>query len=140
LEWIDYFSDAHTWLYPLAVLVQFARAIPPHGIFSDVPFAEAANNPLWTIKYEIAAYVGLAAFAHVGLIRRLVPLLMALSITLAVFLLAPQSSDPDSNSWFYQLGRYGFCFLLGSFACHLRERLLLSPIFLLLPASLIVGC
>jgi peptidoglycan/LPS O-acetylase OafA/YrhL len=65
----EYFSDSHTYLYPLSVAVAFGDAIPPAGIFESVPVPGAINIPLWTIRYELAAYVGLAVFAATGLSR-----------------------------------------------------------------------
>jgi len=130
LRLIDYFSDAHTWMYPVAVLFEFARATSPHQIFPHGPYAEAANNPLWTIKYEIAAYIGLAVFFHFGLVRKSAAAIAALILTLLIFIFAPHSEQPDGSAWLYQLGRYGFCFLLGVLAgigCHSRHVFLLYP-------------
>jgi peptidoglycan/LPS O-acetylase OafA/YrhL len=139
LRWVDYFTDAHTWLYPVAVLVQFARAVPPHEIFSSGPYAEVANEPLWTIKYEIAAYIGLAIFFRFGILNRTFSLFLALAVALGIFVLAAPSLDGQGGVyWLYQLGRYGFCFLLGVIAYHFRERLSLSPLLLILPATLVL--
>lgn len=139
LRWIDYFTDAHTWLYPVAVLVQFARAVPPHEIFSSGPYAEAANEPLWTIKYEIAAYIGQAILFRFGLLNRTSSLFLALAVVLGIFVLAaPSPNGQDGVYWLYQLGRYGFCFLLGVIFYHFRERLSLSPLLLILPATLVL--
>lgn len=139
LRWFDYFTDAHTWLYPVAVLVQFARAVPPHEIFSSSPFAEAANNPLWTIKYEIAAYVGLAIFFRLGLFRLSSALFLAVAFALGAFLFAaPPSEGQENASWLYQMGRYGFCFLLGVVGYHFRDRLPLSPWLLIFSEALVL--
>lgn len=140
LRWVDYFGDAHTWLYPAAILVQFARAVPPHEIFANLPFSEAANNPLWTIKYEIVAYVGLAVFFRLGLMRRPVALFAALALSFVLFMSFPASHDPAGSSWPYQLGRYGFCFLLGMIAFHYRHRLSLSADLLMFPTAMLLIC
>lgn len=139
LRWSDYFTDAHTWLYPAAVLVQFARAVPPHEIFSISLFAEAANDPLWTIKYEIVAYIGLAIFFRIGLLRRTTALFLALAFALGTFVFAaPLFEGQENASSLYQIGRYGFCFLLGVVAHHFRNRLSLSPWLLILPVALVL--
>lgn len=139
LRLVDYFTDAHTWFYPAAVLVQFAQAVPPHEIFSSGPYAEAANDPLWTIKYEIVAYVGLAIFYRLGLLRRISALLLALAIALGIFVFAAPLSDGQHHAgWFYQLGRYGFCFLLGVLCYHFRDRFSLSPWLLTVTAALVL--
>lgn len=139
LRWVDYFTDAHTWLYPVAVLVQFAHAVPPHEIFSSGPYAVAANEPLWTIKYEIVAYIGLAIFFRFGRLHRTFSLFLALTVALGIFVFAaPLPDGQDGTYWLYQLGRYGFCFLLGVIAYHFRDRLSLSPLLLILPATLVL--
>lgn len=61
---------------------------------------------------------------------------MVLGLSLGVFLLAPKSSELEANAWLYRLGRYGFCFLLGAFAYHLRDLIPVSPTLLPLPAIL----
>jgi peptidoglycan/LPS O-acetylase OafA/YrhL len=137
---LDYFTDAHTWFYPAAVLMQFARATPPPGIFSNLPIADAANNPLWTIKYEIAAYVGLAIVFGLGLFRRTGALLLSLLAAAAIFLLAGEFlREARESAPAYQLGRYGFCFLLGVVAYHFRQQFSLSPWLLALTAGLVVA-
>ena len=139
LRLVDYFTDAHTWLYPAAVLVQFGQAVPPHEIFSSGPYAEAANDPLWTIKYEIVAYVGLAIFCRFDLLRRTSALRLALAVALGIFVFAaPLSEGQHFAGWLYQLGRYGFCFLLGVLGYHFRDRFSLSPWLLILPAALVL--
>lgn len=135
----DYFTDAHTWLYPAAVLIQFARATPPHGIFSSLPIADAVNNPLWTIKYELVAYVGLALLFGLGLFRRTSVLLLSLLAAAAIFLLAGELlREARENAPTYQFGRYGFCFLLGVVAHHFRQTLSLSPWLMVPTAGLVV--
>ena len=136
---LDYFADAHTWLYPLAVLVQFARAIPPHGILTGAPFSEAANDPLWTIKYEIVAYIGLAGLHYFRVLRSAPVLLASLAIALATFLVAHSVPDePGGTTWVYQLGRCTFCFLLGVLAHRFKDWLSLSPRLLVLSGAVVL--
>ena len=125
---VEYFSDAHTWAYPFAVLVQFAKAVPPHHIFAQLPFAEQANSPLWTIKYEILAYMVLAAFSYAGWTRRPILLWLALGSALALFTAQAAAESVSHTSHLYQLGRYGFCFALGMIAYRYRDRVSLSPV------------
>jgi peptidoglycan/LPS O-acetylase OafA/YrhL len=134
LSLTDYFGDAHTWLYPFAVLVQFANAVPPHGIFSQPPFPEAANEPLWTIKYEIAAYIGLAMLMCVGALQRRWPTVACLILSCGAFVLLHQERESLIYSFPYQSSRYAVCFLLGVLAYSFRERLNVSPTWLTLTA------
>lgn len=82
----DYFADARTWLYPLAVIV-IARAEPPHGVFTTAPFSEIPYDPLWTLKCELAAYAGLALLQLCGLLRSAMVLVAMILITGSVYIL-----------------------------------------------------
>lgn len=135
----EYFADAHTYLYPVAVLVQFSKAVPPHEIFSTSLFPYAANDPLWTIKYELAAYIGLAVFFLLGVHRRPSVLFAALVVTSTIMMaIGPLPHEESSYAWLYNLGRYGFCFLVGVLAFHFRYRFPLS-LWLLLPSIALVA-
>ena len=135
----DYFNDRHTWAYPFAVLVEFAKAVPPHHIFAQLPYPEEANTPLWTIKYEILAYVVLAAFSAAGWTRRPVALWGALGFALVLFTAQAAMESVGHTSHLYQLGRYGFCFALGMIAYHYRDRVPLSPGWLAASVLLVVA-
>ncbi len=137
----EYFSDPHTWLYPATVLVQFSRATAPNGIFSHLPIAGDVNNPLWTLKYELIAYVVLAIIFSFSYLRRTSSLLVALALSLAVFVSAPYFVEKiHFGSSVYQLGRYEFCFLIGVIAFRFRDRISLSPWYLPISLALVVAC
>lgn len=136
---LEYFSDPHTWIYPFAILVEFAKAAPPHHVFQGLPYAEAVNTPLWTIKYEILAYGVLAAFSAAGWTRRTGTLWGALAFALVLFTAQAAMEQVGDTSHLYQLGRYGFCFTLGMMAFHYRDRLSLSPLWFLGPVLLVAA-
>lgn len=137
---VDYFADARTWLYPFSVIVQFAQAAPPHGIFSTAPFFEVSNDPLWTIKYELAAYAGLALLQLMGLLRTAAVLTAVILTATAVFILtAPLATGISGSFWLYHLSRYGFCFLIGALAFNLRNYVPLSPWLLLVTSAIAVA-
>jgi peptidoglycan/LPS O-acetylase OafA/YrhL len=137
----DYFSDAHTWFYPATVLVQFSRAHAPSGIFDHVPLAGDVNNPLWTLKYELLAYIGLAILFGLRVLRRTTGLLIALIAALALFVSAPTFVDRlHFGSSVYQLGRYEFCFLLGVVAYRFRDHIPLTGWPIVGTAALVVAC
>ncbi|HWK93922.1 MAG TPA: acyltransferase [Pseudolabrys sp.] len=135
---LDYFSDPHTWIYPFAILVEFAKAAPPHHVFQGLPYAEAVNTPLWTIKYEILAYGVLAAFSAAGWTRRTGTLWGALAFALVLFTAQAALENVGDTSHLYQLGRYGFCFTLGMMAFHYRERVSLALAWFLGSVLLVV--
>jgi len=136
---ISYFTDLHTWLYPAAVMVEFAKANPPPHIFSGAAFSEAVNNPLWTVKYEIMAYVGLAILYRVGLLHKTPVLLLVLGLAFAMLVILGPAPD-DGPASFNHAARYGFCFLLGVVAHHFRDRVPVSPWLLIASAGLAFMC
>ena len=124
----DYFTDAHTWLYPFTVIIKFARAEPPHGVFTTAPFAEIPNDPLWTLKYELAAYAGLALLQLCGLLRSWMALVAMILIAGSVYILtAPMILNSSISAWPFHMGRYGFCFILGALAYRFRHSIPLTP-------------
>lgn len=125
-HFIDYFTDRRTWLYPAMVMVEFAKAGPPPGIFSEAVFKEAVNNPIWTIKYEIIAYIGLAILFRLGFLHKTSILLLSVAFAFAMVVVLGPAPDMGAAS-FNHLARYGFCFLLGVLAYHFRHRLSVSP-------------
>ncbi len=109
----DYFADAHTYQYPFSVLFFFNNATAPHGIFADLPRPGSVNGSLWTIRYEIIAYLCLALAAAVGVLRTRFGsslLLAAAGLAMAfIELVWVGAQDTPLES----LSRYGFSFLLG---------------------------
>lgn len=117
----EYFVDAHTYQYPLSILVFFNNATPPHGIFLDLPRPGQVNGSLWTIRYEVAAYLALAAGYAVGVFRTRLGtslLLSAAGLAIAfVELIWMSAQDTPIES----LARYSFSFLLGVNFYHWRS-------------------
>ena len=108
-----YFSDLHTFLYPFAVLIHFSSATPPQGIFTGLPVAETVNDPLWTIRYEITAYLCLALLFGLRLLRGAASAGMFLLVMLLMMLAHGRGWLGPDHSPLEQLARYGFCFLVG---------------------------
>ncbi len=126
LRTIDYFTDAHTWFYPVAVMVEFAKATPPPHIFSGVLLSEVVNNPLWTIKYEILAYIGLAILFRLGLFHKTSALILSVAVVLGTLVIVGPAPD-IGPVLLNHAARYEFCFLLGVAAHHFSARLPVSP-------------
>lgn len=136
----DYLGNADTWFYPFSVLLKFAKATPPPGIFLNLPYAGAVNDPLWTIKYEVAVYIGLALLhllrlSNCGIV--LAALLMTSSIVFVIT--SSMSTDTGGMAFPYHMSRYSLCFLLGVAAFRYRERLHLSPWLLAISGAFVLA-
>lgn len=128
----EYFSSIETYLYPLDAVVRFADASPPPGIFENVPVSGVVNEPLWTIRYEVLAYIGLATLAAAGLFPNPIGITIATLGAIAAFGATEAFPDIATNAPFVgSLARFGLCFMLGVAAYALRHRLVLSYAFLL---------
>jgi peptidoglycan/LPS O-acetylase OafA/YrhL len=133
----EYWGDLHTWVYALGVPVFFQHATPPHEIFTTVPLAGSVNNPLWTIKYEVAAYVALAICSVIGVLRSRDGVLLSTAIIFGLLVIFESDSDEGLRSALHQVARFGFCFMLGVLAYFYRERLPVSWAFL--PLTLLIA-
>lgn len=138
----DYFSDAHTFLYPLAILVQFNEAVPPHGLFETVPYPDNVNEPLWTIRYELAAYAGLVIATAIGLFRSAAGLALSCLAILALYgLVTSKPALTGDIQGFYNLSRFAICFMIGVVAYRFRREIRLSALiaFLLLGGTALLA-
>ncbi len=127
----EYFTDARTYLYPITLPFAFGDAIPPYGVFEVNPVAGIVNDPLWTIRYELAAYLGLALLVAIGLFRSVAGLAVACVAVVGYFIVFEIYPDLGGEvHGFASLARFGFCFMLGVVAFALRDRIVLSPILL----------
>ncbi|WP_108396092.1 acyltransferase family protein [Devosia submarina] len=120
----EYFTNPATWIYPLLMPVFFSQTdLPGAFLFGMEP--GQVNIPLWTIKYELIAYL---AFLGIPLLkvfgsRAAMAALVFLFGTLVVIGYQTHAFDA---SFAGSLIRFGFCFALGMLAFTCRDRIVLS--------------
>jgi len=56
----EYWSSGQTWTYPIQVLGFLDTSQGPAGMFADLPWAGEFSATLWTLRYEMIAYVAAA--------------------------------------------------------------------------------
>jgi len=61
LDAAEYWTRPQTWLYPVQVLGFLDTSQGPAGIYADLPRAGEFSATLWTLRYEVIAYVAAAA-------------------------------------------------------------------------------
>ncbi|WP_034387917.1 acyltransferase family protein [Hellea balneolensis] len=112
------FTSLDTWSYALRVLFMGDPQWAPGGIFAG-NLEEDFNGPLWTIRYEMAAYF-LAAFAFfIGLAKRLWTTVLMFLVVQITYICAPLVVDVSvlpASIW--PLFRLSSCFLLGMVLWH----------------------
>lgn len=110
----DYFAAPETLAYPFSVPLLFNTAALP-GVFAFGVEPFNINTPLWTVKYELLAYIGFTGFAATGLWPRrhwavIVTGTLGMVLTITTFTQALEGNPVGS------LLRFGFCFALGHLA------------------------
>ena len=111
-------TSFETWSYALRVLLMGDPEGAPGGIFAG-NLEEDFNGPLWTIRYELAAYVLAALAFFVGLAKRLWTTILMLVGVAGVYFLAPLLFDvSDLPASIMPLFRLSTCFLLGMTLWH----------------------
>lgn len=123
----DYYFDWRTWVYPLSVPFNFQHATPPPLVFENTPVAGAVNNPLWTIKYEIFAYIGLGIFASIGLLQKRWHALALLFVAAVIMIVLQPFEYNTLVGPLFQATKFAACFLLGVSAYSLRGSVPISP-------------
>lgn len=124
-----YITDTQTIKYFLGCLsIVFVKYELP-GVFTANPL-RAVNGSLWTLRYELLCYVGIAAAGCVGLfklphLRKMILLVgIVLSSMLLIWLDATgYGQSNDTLGMLYELERLSMCFLLGSLYSEFEGRI-----------------
>jgi len=135
LSFGEYWSQGQTWAFPVMLLSQADPMAGLPGVFDGSPQGYYANGPLWTIRYEIMAYVGVGALMMTGLFRNRfqvlswVLLAMIGSVAYATFGYSGIGDDTIGT-----LARFAPAFLIGGGIYVLRDEFTLSPALIALSA------
>lgn len=140
LGWREYWASTQTWFYPINVLGFLDTSQGPAGIFSDNPWAGEFSAPLWTLRYEVIAYVGAALLffspwpwgrlGHLGI--------FVLTVTGHVLI---SVYWPEAPALVQSAARLSAAFTLGMVVHGWRHRIpvLPYPVFVALPLWLVLG-
>ncbi len=112
----EYFGDMATWTYVPLIASLFAETtIPLKGVFDTLPSESILNIPLWTLRWEFLAYLGIAVLGVMGILssKKMFGLcfvsFVAMFIVITAFTDLRSSWDPIDHMF-----RLGFSFILGS--------------------------
>ena len=113
-----------TYLAKTLTLVSGSASLP--GVFETLPVPGLFNGSLWTLKYEVICYAGLAALGALSLFEpRLRVLSIALIAVFAAGCAALIPADPANFSPAQNIAYFAIYFATGVFAYLIRERLVI---------------
>jgi len=123
----QYWSDADSWLFPVRIIFQLDPQASLPGVFASHPLTDM-NGPLWTIRYELLAYLAAGLLAVTGLFRNRWGIL-------AVFAGAALLSDIETllpyegmgSATLFAAARFGGAFMTGAVMYAWRDRIPLAP-------------
>ncbi|MGL5030538.1 MAG: acyltransferase family protein [Aeromonas sp.] len=117
----DYFQDKDVYRYVInAVSMNISYTLP--GVFTNNPYPNAVNGSLWTIPFEVFAYILLLAFSLIGVLKHKKVALM-LSV---IFLIEPWLSKRLLFSWVVPNHEVDFlspCFAFGVIIALYKENI-----------------
>ncbi|MBL4785520.1 MAG: acyltransferase [Cohaesibacteraceae bacterium] len=111
-----YFQSLSTWLYvPLVGSVMAENTLILNGVFSAAPFSGEINTPLWTLRWEALAYMGVAVLGLAGLLQSRwrfgAVLLMFTGIYLGISVFTELRTQYDAVD---HVLRFSYCYLTGT--------------------------
>lgn len=120
----DYASSRDTAAYVLrTVFLLDGKAYLP-GAFDNLPMPGEATITVWTLKYELACYLGLLSLGMLGLAcRRWVAATLAIGGLVLALLLSLRPDVAALHTGIHHTVRFATCFWLGMAAWRFRDRL-----------------
>ncbi|MAK64357.1 MAG: hypothetical protein CMF75_06385 [Maricaulis sp.] len=129
----EYWTHAETWLFPVKLLSQADPLASLPGAFEGLPTAYRANAPLWTIRFELLAYLGVGLLLALGLYKhKLLVLFWALAACAGGALIIQFGYSGPGDDTIQTMSRFAPAFMIGAAFHAGREHLRLSPAFIIL--------
>lgn len=112
LSFSDYYNDMRLWAYvPASTLAHPDMTLP--GVFVNAPAESEVNISLWTLRYEIIAYLVMAVASAIGLLTSR-NLWLYILIALASYVILTHLTELRAEVAFINHGlRFGLAFLVG---------------------------
>lgn len=137
----EYLTSPDLFGYIAKTLTLSSGSAPLPGVFETNAYAGYVNSSLWTLKYEVACYLGLAAMGAAGLFEprwRRVSIIGLAALVATISLSLP--SDPADYGFTENLRYFTVFFFGGALAYLLRSHLVirgaaLLPLFALFVLS-----
>lgn len=129
----EYFSSPVLAAYLAKTLTLSTGSAPLPGVFETVPYAGFINSSLWTLKYEVICYTGLAFAGLIGLFNPRWRIAAGAAVAVYVaFAFVSAPADPKLYTLTDNIRYFSVFFGTGVAAYLLRDRVLISG-FAILP-------
>lgn len=129
----EYWTHRETWLFPVKLLTQADPLAGLPGAFEGLPTAYRANAPLWTIRFELLAYLGVGLLLAAGLYKhKLLVLFWALAACIGGALVIQFGYSGPGDDTIQTLSRFAPAFMIGAAFHAGRAHLRLSPALIVL--------
>lgn len=123
----DYLASPDLYAYVVGTMTLAATDGPLPGVFDTLPEAGIVNIPLWTLKYEVLAYILLTTVAVLGIWRNQLRFWIFIVGLISFHAAAEMThAHPEEHGMVGHLSRFMICFFIGVVAYRLRERIRLS--------------
>jgi peptidoglycan/LPS O-acetylase OafA/YrhL len=140
LDLIGYFTDRKLPAYIIATTTLATGSAPLPGVFTTLPLPNLVNMSLWTLKFEMICYVGVALLGLAGLFneRFRFAIMGAFAVGLAlVFLKSPFTTQDYTTV--DNLRYFALYFGMGTLAFLARRELPVMPVLALPLFALLVA-
>lgn len=127
LSWAEYFSDSQSLSFLAKVIFQIEPMADLPGVFADHPMTDM-NGPLWTIRYELLAYLAAGLLAVMGLFRNkwwILVLFAGAALLSDIEMLWPY--EGIGSGTLFAAARFGGAFMTGAVFYAWRDRIPLTP-------------
>ncbi|WP_421790413.1 acyltransferase family protein [Hyphobacterium sp.] len=131
----DYFAHGETWLFPVLILSQADPQATLPGVFSGHPIPEM-DGPLWTIRYELLAYLAAGVFAVAGIFRSrwgILAVFIGAALLSITELIWPY--EGVGSGTVFAAARFGGAFMVGAAMYAWRDYIPLAPGWALMLAA-----
>jgi len=123
LQWVEYFTHIDFLKQPFVVLSFISAQMWLPGIFESNA-EQMGSAPLWTLRYEIMAYIGTAIIFALGLMKKKWMVLAQFVLPSIAWVVAHVFGIYDDLAGTFQnLLRFGIAYGLGAAIYAYRERL-----------------
>lgn len=122
----SYFTSAILPAYLIKTLSLSTGNAPLPGVFTDLPLAGSVNTSLWTLKYEVLCYAGLAAAGLLGMFKQSVRAFAAAGLAAFLVIIFAAEPKPTDTYGFTDNARYfSLYFGTGVLIYLVRDRLVI---------------